>query len=346
MTGKGDMEGGPPTGVPAIPRGATVSQVGEIDLIRAITVRLAAAAVAAAGADPRRPSVGPVLVGPGDDAAVIAAPDGRVVAATDVLVEGRHFKRDWSSGVDVGVRAAAANLADIAAMGAVPTTLLVGLAVPPELPAEWVLELADGLAAEAARAGAVVSGGDLVSGDTITVAVTALGSLQDRDPVLRSGARPGDLVAVAGRLGWAAAGLAVLSRGFRSPRVLVDAHRRPVPPYDEGPRAALLGATAMVDVSDGLVSDLGHLAGASGVAVRLDSSAFHVPQELVDTARALNADPVQWLLAGGDDHALAATFPPDVDLPMAWSIVGRVAAGEGVRVDGAPWSGAGGWRTF
>ena len=225
--------------VPARGSGATtVADVGETAMIATITQRLAQAAT-----DPRPGRR--LLVGPGDDAAVLAATDGRVVATTDLLVEGRHFKRDWSSAADVGVRAAAANLSDIAAMGAVPTALLIGLSVPSDLPSAWVLELADGIGAEAARAGAVVAGGDLVAGDLITVAVTALGSLEDRDPVLRSGARPGDLVAVCGRLGWAAAGLAVLSRGFRSPRVLVDAHRRPVPPYDEGPRAATLGATAM-----------------------------------------------------------------------------------------------------
>jgi thiamine-monophosphate kinase len=247
----------------------------------------------------------------------------------------------------VGARAAAASLADVAAMGAVPTALVVGLAVPPELEAAWALGLADGLGEEAGRVGAAVAGGDMVRGDAITISVTALGDLQGREPVLRGGARPGDLVAVAGRIGWAAAGFAVLSRGFRSPRALVEAHRRPVPPYDEGPRAAGLGATAMVDVSDGLVSDLGHVARASDVAVRLDSAAFHVPQEFKDTARALNADPLQWLLTGGEDHALAATFPPDVDLPMAWSVVGRVEAGEGVLVDGQPWAGGpGGWRSF
>jgi thiamine-monophosphate kinase len=311
---------------------ATVGELGEVALIAAVTARFS--------------SGDAVLLGPGDDAAVLAAPDRRVVASTDVLVEGRHFRRDWSSATDVGVRAAAANLSDIAAMGAVSTALLVGLAVPPDLDSQWVLDLADGLAEEAQRAGAVVAGGDLVRGEHVTVAVTALGDLQGRDPVTRAGARPGDLVAVAGRLGWAAAGFAVLSRGFRSPRVLVDAHRRPAPPYDEGPRAADLGATAMVDVSDGLVSDLAHLAAASGVCVRLDRDAFFVPPELTDTARALNADPVQWLLAGGDDHALVATFPADVELPMAWSVVGRVAAGEGVLVDGAPWPGPPGWRSF
>ena len=311
---------------------ATVGELGEVALIAAVTARFT-------GGDA-------VLLGPGDDAAVLAAPDQRVVATTDVLVEGRHFRRDWSSATDVGVRAAAANLSDIAAMGAVSTALLVGLAVPPDLDSQWVLDLADGLAEEAQRAGAVVVGGDLVRGEHVTVAVTALGDLQGRDPVTRAGARPGDLVAVSGRLGWAAAGFAVLSRGFRSPRVLVDAHRRPAPPYDEGPRGADLGATAMVDVSDGLVSDLAHLAAASGVCVRLDRDAFFVPPELTDTARALNADPVQWLLTGGDDHALVATFPADVDLPMAWSVVGRVDAGEGVLVDGAPWPGPPGWRSF
>lgn len=310
----------------------TVGDLGEMALVEAITARLGSGAS--------------VLLGPGDDAAVVSAEDGRVVATTDVLVEGRHFRRDWSSAHDIGSRAAAANLADVAAMGAVPTALLVGLAVPADREVDWVLELADGLSAEAATAGAAVAGGDVVRSDTVVVSVTALGSLQGRAPVTRSGARPGDLVAVAGRLGWAAAGLAVLSRGFRSPRTLVEAHRRPAPPYAEGPRAAALGASAMVDVSDGLVADLGHVARASGVAVSLRSDAFHVPQEFQDTARALSADPLHWLLGGGDDHALAACFPADVDLPMAWSVVGRVEAGEGVLVDGAPWSGPTGWAGF
>jgi thiamine-monophosphate kinase len=310
---------------------STVGELGEFALIRAITERLGNSGV---------------LLGPGDDAAVVATPDGRVVASTDVLVEGQHFRRNWSDASDVGHRAAAANLADIAAMGAVPTALLVGLATPADLPTTWALELADGLREECALVGASVVGGDVVRSETLAISVTALGSLEGRDPVTRSGAQPGDLVAVAGRLGWAAAGLAVLTRGFRSPRVLVDALRRPAPPYAEGPRAAALGATAMVDVSDGLVSDLGHVAAASGVALLLSSDAFHVPREFVDTSRALNADPMSWLLAGGDDHALVATFPPDVDLPMAWRVVGRAEDGEGVLVDGEPYTRPGGWTSF
>jgi len=302
--------------------GATVGETGEFELVAAVTARL--------------PQAGAVLLGPGDDAAVVAAPDGRVVATTDLLVEGRHFRRDWSSALDVGHKAAAQNLADVAAMGATPTVLLVGLAVPPELETAWALELADGLREECERVGASVAGGDVVRGERIVLAVTALGDLGGRAPVTRAGARPGDVVALAGRLGWAAAGLAVLGRGFRSPRVLVEAHRRPDPPYASGPAAAAAGATAMVDVSDGLLSDLGHVAAASGVAVDLAAASFEVAQPMADAGRALGVDPLQWLLAGGDDHALAACFPADAVLPEGFRVVGRVSAGSGVTVDGAP----------
>ena len=315
----------------AAPR--TVGELGEFDVIDQIVRKL-----------PPGPSV---LLGPGDDAAVVAAPDSRVVASTDLLVEGRHFRRDWSDAYDVGRKAAAQNLADVAAMGAVPTAVLVGLAAPGNLPVDWAASLADGLRDECESAGAAVVGGDLVRSETLTIAVTALGSLEGRDPVTRAGARSGDVVAVTGRLGWAAAGFAVLSRGFRSPRVLVEAHRRPSPPYAQGPLAATLGATAMIDVSDGLVQDLGHIAAASGVLIDLASGVFEVPEVFQDTARALSADPLSWMLAGGEDHALAACFPADVALPEGWQVVGRVAAGEAVvHVDGAPYDGPGGWQAF
>ena len=201
---------------------------------------------------------------------MVAATDGRVVASTDVLVEGRHFRTDWASATDVGHRAAAANLADIAAMGATPTALLVALCAPHDLQVSWAEELADGLAAEAAIAGASVVGGDISSSPTLTIAVTALGDLRGVAPVRRDGARDGDVLAIAGRLGYAAAGLTILARGFRSPKVIVDAYRRPIVPYHSGPAAARMGATSMIDVSDGLLQDLGHVATASGV--RLDIS--------------------------------------------------------------------------
>ena len=317
------------------PTGDTVGDVGEFALISELLAKLA-------------PS-DHLSVVPGDDAAVVRVPDGRVVASTDLLVEGRHFRRSWSEPYDVGRKAAASNLADIAAMGAVPTALLVGLATPVDLPLAWALSLAEGLRDECQEVGAVVAGGDIVSSDVLTLAVTALGNLEGRSPVLRSGARPGDVVAVAGRLGWAAAGFAVLSRGFRSPRVLVEAHRRPAPPYAEGPAAALLGATAMIDVSDGLLQDLGHLAVASGVRIDVASGVLEVPDTFQDTARALGADPLTWVLTGGEDHALAACFPSTVHLPDAWRAVGRAlesGEGEAVLVDGEPYEGSPGWKSF
>ena len=300
----------------------TLQDVGEFGLIARIT--------ADAGSAPG------VLVGPGDDTAVVAAPDGRVAVTCDVLVEGRHFRRDWSTPIDVGRRAAAASLADVAAMGAVATSLVVGFGAPGDLPAAWAVGCTAGLREEAALVGAVLVGGDVVEAPQIVVSVTALGDLQGRAPVLRSGARPGDLVAVAGRLGWAAAGLAVLSRGFRSPKALVDAHRFPQPPYAAGPAAAVAGATAMIDVSDGLLADAWHLAEASGAVLDLDLSVVEVPEPMQAAAAAYNVDPREWMLTGGDDHALLATFPAGARLPEGFLVIGEVGAGEPqVRVDGA-----------
>ena len=311
----------------------SISDVGEFGLIGRITARLAAS-----------PST---LLGPGDDAALVAVPDGRVVATTDVLVEGRHFRRDWSSAVDVGHRAAAANLADIAAMGATPTALLVAFCAPADLDVGWAEGLTDGLAAEAELAGAAVVGGDMSASPVLTIAVTALGDLGGRAPVLRSGARPGDLVALAGRIGYAAAGYAALCRGFRTPRVLVDAHRRPVVEYGAGPAAADAGATSMLDVSDGLLADAGHIATASRVGIDLQRSAFEVPDVMADAARALGVDPYTWILAGGDDHALLATFPPDATLPPGWRPIGTVGESGGVTVDGKRYEdGPAGWDHF
>jgi thiamine-monophosphate kinase len=310
----------------------TVARTGEFGLIARVTARLDAG--------------GSCLLGPGDDGAVVAAPDRRVVVSTDVLVEGRHFRRDWSSARDVGHRAAAANLADIAAMGAMPTALLVALCAPPKLEVTWAEELADGLGAEAALVGAGVVGGDMSASPTLTIAVTALGDLGGLPPVVRSGARPGDVVAVNGRLGHAAAGYTVLSRGFRTPKLLVEAFRRPEVPYLEGPRAARLGATSMIDVSDGLVADLGHVATASTVAIDLHKDAFPVPGPMRDAAIALGVDPLHWILGGGDDHALVATFPDGTDLPSGWLVIGTVSEGSGVTVDGKPYSGQPGWDHF
>ena len=310
----------------------SIAEIGEFGLIARVVARLADGP--------------PALLGPGDDGAVVAAPDGRVVASTDVLVEGRHFRRDWCGAADIGHRAAAANLADIAAMGATPTALLVALCAPGDLAVDWAEELAGGLAAEAALVGAGVVGGDMSSSPTLTVAVTALGDLGGLAPVLRSGAQPGDVLALAGRTGFAAAGYTILSRGFRTPKALVEAYRRPEVPYSAGPVAARSGATSMIDVSDGLLQDLGHVAAASLVGIDVRTDAFSVPPQMRDAATALGLDPYQWLLAGGEDHALAATFPPGKPLPEGWREIGTVHDGQGVTVDRKNWSGPTGWDHF
>jgi thiamine-monophosphate kinase len=304
--------------------GTSIGDVGEFGLIERIDAALGGQ------------TAGGVHVGIGDDAAVVSVPGGRAVISTDMLVEGRHFRRDWSTGADVGTKAAAQNLIDIAVMGASGTTLVVALGVPADLSVEWVEDMYAGMRSEAQARGAVIVGGDVVRSDRVVISVTALGVLDGDTPVLRSGARPGDVVAVAGRLGWAAAGLSILSRGFRTPRSLVDAHRRPEPPYEAARAAARGGATAMIDVSDGLVADLGHIARASGVAIDVDPSLLRVDEPVADAAAAFNADPLVWVLTGGEDHAVAATFPADVALPEGFAAVGAVADIEDVEALGAP----------
>lgn len=310
----------------------TLATIGEFGLI----ARLNAGRAQPAG----------TLLGPGDDAAIVAAPDERVVACTDVLVEGVHFRLDWSAPDQVGRKAAAANLADIAAMGAVPTALLVGLACSRDTPVETLTALVDGLWTEAEGVGIGVVGGDVAASPTLVLSVTALGTLEGRAPVTRAGARPGDVLAICGRVGWSAAGLAVLARGFRSPVAVVGAHRVPDPPYAAGPQAAKAGATSMIDLSDGLLADLGHVARASGVLLDVHSRAFDVPARLVDVGAALGVDPLQWVLTGGEDHALAATFSGP--LPEGWTEIGTVRAGDpAVLVDGRPYEGpSAGWDHF
>ncbi|MEW9551471.1 thiamine-phosphate kinase [Nonomuraea sp. NPDC050783] len=313
----------------------TVGELGEFGVVNRITGRL--------------PQSAAVMLGPGDDAALVAAPDGRVVVTTDLLLEGRHFRRDWSGPYDVGRKAAAQNLADVAAMGAAPTALVIGLGIPADLPLTWLDELTDGFREECEAAGASVAGGDVTRCDLVVLGVTALGDLGGRAPVRRDGARPGQVVAVTGRLGHAAAGWALLEAGVTAGSPVLEravaAHRRPRPPYEEGPRAAELGASAMLDVSDGLLQDLGHVAAASGVRVELDPQAFEVGEPVAAAAKELGADPLEWVLTGGEDHALAAVFPAGTRLPEAWRVVGRVVEGEGVLVYGRE-MGPGGWDHF
>ena len=314
--------------------GPLLGDLGEGEILRAILARL--------------PEGAHTLLGPGDDAAVVAAPAGSVVATTDTLVDGPDFRLAWSGGYDLGWKAAAVNLADIAAMGARPTALLVALALPQDLPLSFVEQLADGFreACEALAPGCAVVGGDLTASAVLTVAVTALGNLTG-PPVTRGGARAGDVVAVAGELGLAARGLDVLFARFceegvampivpaalgEGERAAVAAQLRPHPPVGLGPIAARAGATAMMDVSDGLALDARRLADASGVTLAFD-------------AAALGDDPER-ALRGGEDHALLATFPGD-KLPPGFRPIGRVheRGAEALLCDGEPVT-ATGWDPY
>ncbi|WP_199278320.1 thiamine-phosphate kinase [Arthrobacter sp. CAN_A2] len=304
---------------------------------------------------PRLPAPDAVLLGPGDDAAILAAPDGRTVISIDTLVEDHDFRLlrpngHRTTGYDVGWKCAAQNLSDINAMGGRTTSLVVSLTLPPTTPVDWVEALADGLTAaihELGATGCGVVGGDLGAGAQLVVTAAVTGTLDGREPVLRSGAKVGDTVAVAGTLGRAAAGLALLEdgrligddrpTGDLGPlgdvgslgEELVAAQLRPRPPLAAGPAAAIAGASAMLDISDGLIRDAGRIATASGVGLDLDPAALKpFAAVLEDTGALLGVDAMEWVLGGGEDHGLLATFPQGVLLPAGFTAVGSVMPGQ------------------
>ena len=293
-----------------------------------------------------------VLVGPGDDAALLAAPSGAVVLTTDSMVRDQDWRDDWSAPEEVGRKVVAQNVSDIAAMGAVPTGLLVALAADPTTEVEWAVTLAEGISAAAAEMGAPVLGGDLsaAGAGTVLIGVTAFGDLQGRAPVRRDGARVGDVVAVRGRLGRSGGGLQLLLDGrgrthldeplddadelTRAVDELSLVHRRTEHvPWRAGAEAAMAGATAMIDLSDGLVRDLGRVARASGVRVDLDDAALTgAAAGALTTALGPEGARLQ-VLSGGEEHSLLATFPADA-VPEGWRVIGACVEGEGVVVDG------------
>jgi thiamine-monophosphate kinase len=334
----------------------TVAELSETELLTRIFPRLELGAAHNAA----------VLLGPGDDAAVVAAPDGRTVVSIDTQVQDQDFRLQWrngyrTTGYDVGWKAAAQNLSDINAMGAVATSLIVSLTMPSGTPVEWVEDLADGLAAAIGKLGAgscSVAGGDLGRGGELSITAAVLGTLAGGQPVLRSGAAAGDTLAIAGNAGQAAAGLALLESEQHpleslTPelRLLLDLQCRPEPPLEAGPLARLSGATAMMDISDGLVRDGARLARASGVVLDLDVPALRLlAAPLQAAARLLGADPLAWVLGGGEDHGLLATFPAGVQLPPGFTGIGSVQArgtteAAGVTVAGRPADSVG-WDHF
>lgn len=293
---------------------------------------------------PRLPGATLAHLGPGDDAAVLATRDGRMVITIDTVVENLDFRLirgngHVTTGFDVGWKAAAQNLSDINAMGARATSLLVSLTLPSETPVAWVEDLADGISAaidQLGAAGCGVIGGDLGGGRDISVTIAATGSLEDREPVLRSRAKVGDEVAVAGTVGQSAAGLALMESERRAESLdpdlmrLVRVQRRPRPPLDAGPAASVAGARSMLDISDGLLRDAGRIATASGVSIRLDPKAVaRLSTPLRKAAALLEVDPIEWALSGGEDYGLLATFPFGTRLPPQFTAIGVVVRGNG-----------------
>lgn len=286
---------------------------------------------------PRLPVSDSEILGPGDDAAVLAI-DGHLVVSSDVLVEGRHFRTEWSNGADVGWRAAMQNLADIDAMGAVATALQVTLAAPPSTPVDFVLDLADGLREACEPHGVGVVGGDLSGSHEIVVAVTVLGETHGTEPVTRADALAGDVIAVSGSLGAAKAGYEQLSRGQRIDEETIGLFIRPRPRVGAGLEGALHGATAMMDLSDGIVRDAPRIARASELVLDIDSAAVPIHPGVIAVAEQLGNPglALEWALGGGEDHHMLATFPRELAVPDNWRVIGRVTEGApGLLIDGA-----------
>ena len=315
----------------------TIAELGENESLKRTIARLNLSASA--------------LVGPGDDSAVVSAPDSRFTVTTDTMVEGHDFKLEWSSGYDLGYKAIASNVADVAAMGAKPTALVVALICRPSTEIEWLESFAEGLrdGCLALAPDAAVVGGDLTIAGTTVIAVTAHGDLEGRAPVLRSGAQVGDVVAVAGTLGKAAAGLSLLFSGnadaISAYDELVNFQRRPQPPIAAGVLAAAAGATSMLDLSDGLSRDAARIAKASGVTVSLnrrDLQGFEAMLE--EAARAIGANAFDWVIDGGEDHSLLATFAAGSTIPREFKVIGEIIkrTNHDVLLDLAPVA-EGGW---
>lgn len=306
----------------------------------------------------RNPEPAHVIVGPGDDAAV-TAPEGRLVSTADMLVENEDFTRDWLDWELLGRKAAAQNLADVCAMGAVPHGLLVSLAIPDDTDIADLEALYSGLFDEAERAGAALEctvpiiGGDLSSSKLIVIAITALGTVPEGSAILRSGAQPGDSLYLAGTVGRAAAGLDLLFAGLRREtagpelRPLIETQLAPQPDYGA---LRVIGASAMIDVSDGLSLDLARVATASGVGIELDRALLAdlidplLPAaEFVLDARAANGTAataedlaLSWVLDGGEDHGFAASAPSRQSPGVGWRRIGEIRTGHDVSLDGTP----------
>ncbi len=273
-----------------------------------------------------------LLFGIGDDGAVLAPSALPTVATMDLAVEDVHFKTDWSTARQIGAKVAVANIADIYAMGGDPHSLLVGISLTGKEEVDWVLDLARGIVEEAKKVGAQVIGGDTVRGEKITIAITALGNTSE--PIYRSGAKVGDQVVVSGLPGTSAAGLALLKADKRElfPEI-VTAHLQPKVDGKKAHALISAGATAMCDLSDGLLIDITRVSEASGIGMRINLDNLDL-SSLSQVGIALEVDPISWVLTSGEEHLFIATLPPSAALPEGAFRIGEVIAGTGVEVVG------------
>jgi thiamine-monophosphate kinase len=269
-----------------------------------------------------------VQVGIGDDAAVIKSSNNKLVATVDMAVEDIHFNKKWSTPFQIGAKLTTANLADIFAMGAVPKYLLVAAGISEVNNSETVAELAKGIRSVADKFEVTVIGGDLSKSEKMSLSITALGELSTQ-PILRSGARVGDLIYLSSLTGLSAAGLAILNRELDRPRYVVEAHLNP---KLVAPDKLIKVATSMCDVSDGLATDAAHLSHASNVNFNLSKDLISQAadfKDLAELAKELNEDVFDWILTGGEDHFFLATVDKENESNELGIQIGSVGKGDG-----------------
>jgi thiamine-monophosphate kinase len=276
-----------------------------------------------------------VEVGIGDDAAVISPSNSKLVATVDMAIEDVHFRRAWSTPFQIGAKLTTANLADIFAMGAKPKYLLVAAAITEANNLEVVTELANGIKSVADKFEVAVIGGDLSKGEKMSLSITAFGEL-NKNPILRSGAKVGDLVYVSALPGLSAAGLAILGRGLDRPRYVVEAHLNP---KLTAPSELIAVANSMCDISDGVTTDGSNIAKASEVNIDLSKQLISNAvgfSDLKELANELGEDIFDWILSGGEDHFFLATVDPKNAKNELGIQIGVVKEGKGqVTLDGA-----------
>jgi thiamine-monophosphate kinase len=298
----------------------------------------------------RLPPPGPrVLIGSGDDAAV-TVPGGATATSVDAMVEGVHFRREWSTLAQIGRKALATALSDLAAMGALTGEAYAVVGVPPDLDEDGCLELFGGIAGLAGETGTALVGGDVTRAPALTLAITVVGHAPSAEQLVgRGGAKPGDVLVVTGELGGAAAGLLLLERPELAASVDEQTAQRlrqrlldPAARLASGRGLAAASAGAMIDLSDGLGGDAVHLAAASGVGLRVDAGTLPLASGVAAVAAAAGRDPLELALSGGEDYELLAALPPQwVTEGLArigearetkLTPIGEVHAGEGVEI--------------